>query len=66
MQAFIQFMNGAVGRGVRIVAGLALIAVGLFVVGGTAGAVVAAVGLMPLAMGAMGHCLIGDVAGSPH
>jgi hypothetical protein len=65
VQALIDFMNGGLGRGARVVLGVALIALGLLVVRGTAGAVVAAAGLVPIVMGAWGHCLIEAVVRPP-
>ncbi|MFN8132392.1 MAG: DUF2892 domain-containing protein [Solirubrobacteraceae bacterium] len=62
--SFITFMSSPAGRALRIVAGLALIAVGLAVVGGTAGIVMAIVGLVPLAAGAANVCLFGPLLGS--
>ncbi len=58
MEALVNFMNTAIGRAVRIVLGLALIYVGLAIVGGAAGWVLAIVGLVPIAMGIWGHCLL--------
>ena len=57
MSALTSFMNGPVGRVARIVLGAALIYVGLRVIGGTAGYVVAAVGVLPIVLGASGRCL---------
>jgi Protein of unknown function (DUF2892) len=62
--SFITFMSSTAGRALRIVAGLALIAVGLAVVGGTAGIVMAVVGLVPLGAGATNVCLFGPLFGS--
>jgi hypothetical protein len=56
MAAFVRFMNRAFGRFLRIVLGIAFILYGLLLVGGTAGLVIAAVGLVPIALGAWGHC----------
>lgn len=63
MNAFVGFMQSWVGRLLRIVAGLALIAVGLFVMQGVWGYVVAAVGLIPLFAGIVGVCLIAPLFG---
>jgi hypothetical protein len=52
---FAQFMSSGLGRGLRIVAGIILIAVGLAVVGGTGGIVLAVVGLVPLLAQAHGR-----------
>ena len=58
----VNFMAGTAGRAARALAGLALIALGL-VMGGTAGVVVALVGLVPLAAGVFGFCLLGPAFG---
>jgi len=58
MTAFVAFMNGAIGRWLRVLLGIALIVYGLLVFGGTAGAVIAAIGLLPIALGLWGHCLL--------
>lgn len=63
--AFVKFMGSQTGRVVRIVAGLALIAVGLLAVGGTGGWVVAAIGLLPLAAGAFDFCIFAPLLGYP-
>ena len=57
MASFVVFMNGAFGRWLRIVLGIALAMYGLLVVGGTGGLVIAAVGLVPIALGLWGHCV---------
>ncbi|MDP2328560.1 MAG: DUF2892 domain-containing protein [Dehalococcoidia bacterium] len=58
MRALVSFMNGPIGRLARIGLGVALIAVGLGVVGGTGGMILAAVGLVPIALGVSGRCLL--------
>jgi len=60
-----QFMASGVGRFVRIVAGVALIAGGLLVVGGTAGIIMAAIGLVPLLAGAFDVCIFSALFGGP-
>ena len=62
MTSIIGFMNKAVGRALRFVLGVALIAYGLLVLGGTVGTVVAIVGLLPIALALWGHCLLELVA----
>ena len=62
---FAKFMATAAGRGLRIVAGLALIAYGLLVVHGTTGTVLAVVGLVPFALGVFNICLFGPLFGAP-
>ena len=51
---FGQFMASSLGRAVRIVAGIALVAVGLLSIGVAAGYVVASIGLVPLPAGGLG------------
>lgn len=58
MDALVHFMNGPVGRLARIALGVALIVAGFTVVGGAAGWVVAAIGVVPIALGASGRCLV--------
>ena len=65
MGALFGFLAGPLGRGVRIVAGLALILVGLFVVEGAAGWVLAIVGLVPLLAGLFDFCLFAPLFGLP-
>ncbi len=62
--AFTNFMSSTAGRGLRILAGLALIVIGLAVVGGTGGIVLALVGLVPLGAGVANVCLFGPLLGS--
>ncbi len=62
--SFARFMAGPVGRGVRVVAGLALIIVGL-VLGSAGGYVLAAVGLVALLAGALNVCVLGPVLKAP-
>ncbi len=62
MSALIHFMNLMAGRVLRLGLGLALIYVGLVPLGGTLGVVVAIIGLVPVAMGIWGHCLLELVA----
>ena len=61
---FVTFMSSTAGRALRIVAGLALIVIGLAVVGGTGGVILAVVGLVPLLAGAADVCLFGPLLGS--
>jgi hypothetical protein len=58
---FAKFMSSGLGRGVRIVAGLALIAIGLFAVSGVGGIILAVIGLVPLFAGILDVCLIGTL-----
>jgi len=61
MKSLIDFMQGNVGRVLRVVLGLALIYIGLGVVGSTAGIIIAVIGIVPIAMGIWGPCLLGFV-----
>lgn len=63
MRLFVKFMVSPIGRAARIGAGIVLIAGGLFGLGGTAGAVVAAVGLVPLVAGLVDGCLFAPLFG---
>jgi Protein of unknown function (DUF2892) len=61
---FVRFMNSTTGRAARIGAGLVLIVGGL-IAGGTAGLVVAAVGMVPLAAGLSNVCLFAPLFHAP-
>lgn len=63
--AFAQFMATPLGRGIRVVAGIVLIALGLLVVEGTGGIILAVIGLMPILAGALNICLIAPLIGAP-
>lgn len=63
--AFAKFMATWFGRGIRILAGLVLIAIGLFAVGDTAGLVLALVGVLPVLAGVFNVCLIAPIIGAP-
>lgn len=65
MNSLINFMQGNVGRVARVILGLGLVYVGLAVVGGTAGIIVAIIGLLPIAMGVWGPCLLGFIFKQP-
>jgi len=58
MVALVNFMNGGIGRALRIILGVALIYVGLAMMGGTTGIIVAIIGLLPIALGIWGHCIL--------
>ena len=60
---FSQFMASSVGRGIRIVAGLALIVVGIALGGGWWA--LAVVGLVPLLAGAFDACLFNPLFHQP-
>lgn len=65
MKTLINLMQGAAGRVLRVILGLVLIYAGLFVLGGTLGIAVAVIGLLPIAMGIWGPCLLGFVFKQP-
>ncbi|MCL4504969.1 MAG: DUF2892 domain-containing protein [Chloroflexi bacterium] len=65
MQGLFSFLGSSSGRITRAVAGIVLIALGLFVVGGTGGAIIAVIGLLPLAAGVFDFCLFAPLAGLP-
>lgn len=58
MNGLVQFMNSTAGRALRVVLGLVLIYLGLAVIGGTTGLIVAVVGLVPIALGLWGKCAL--------
>jgi hypothetical protein len=62
---FAQFMTTGLGRRVRIVAGFALIALGVAVIGGGMGIAVAAIGLVPLLAGTFDVCVFSALFGGP-
>lgn len=63
--SFATFMSSPAGRALRVVAGIALILVGLMAMEGIWGIVVAVVGLVPLVAGALDVCLFGVLFGAP-
>ena len=65
MKAIFRFLASSAGRLVRAVAGLILIVVGIAVVGGTVGWILAVVGLVPLAAGVFDRCVFAPLFGLP-
>lgn len=65
MNPFISFMASSTGRGVRIVAGVVLIVVGLLGLQGTTGIIVAVIGAVPLLAGLLDFCLFAPLFGCP-
>ncbi len=65
MNPFISFMASTVGRIVRVVVGIALIAWGLLGLHGTMGIVVAIVGALPLVAGLFDFCVFAPLFGGP-
>ena len=62
---FARFMSSWTGRILRIVAGIALILIGLLTVGGTGGTILAVVGLVPLIAGVFNFCVFAPLFGGP-
>ena len=65
MNIFVKFMASPIGRIIRIVAGVGLIAWGLMAVGGTTGNILAGIGVLPLLTGTFNICAIGPLLGAP-
>ena len=65
MKAVFRFLASSAGRVVRAVAGLALIVIGLAVVGGAIGWILAIVGLVPLLAGILDWCFFAPLFGLP-
>jgi len=62
---FARFMSSAFGRLLRIVAGIALIVLGVAVVHGMGGIILAIVGLVPLVAGIFNFCVFAPLFGGP-
>lgn len=62
MNSLVNFMSSTTGRIARMVVGLVLIGLGVF---GSAGIVVAVIGLVPLAAGLFNFCFLAPIAGRP-
>jgi hypothetical protein len=58
MNKFVEVMEGPVGRVLRVLLGVSLIYVGLGRMSGIGGRVLAIAGLLPIAMGVWGPCLV--------
>ena len=63
MDAVMQFMQSVTGRTVRVILGIILLALGLFVIQGVWGIVVALIGLIPLVAGLFGVVLMAPLFG---
>lgn len=61
--SFVSFMSSPAGRAARVIAGLALIVIGLAAVGGTSGVILAVLGLIPLGAGMADVCLVAPLLG---
>lgn len=64
-KAFFGFMASMAGRVTRIVAGVGLIVLGLLVIEGAFGYLLAAVGLVPLLAGLFDVCVFSKLFGGP-
>jgi hypothetical protein len=62
---FARFMASPLGRGLRIVIGLALIAWGIGGVAGGLGRVLAIAGLLPLTLGVINGCILAPFLNVP-
>jgi hypothetical protein len=65
MKVFFRFIASPTGRVVRILAGLALMAIGYWWVQGTVGWILVIVGLVPLAAGVFDWCVFAPLFGLP-
>jgi hypothetical protein len=65
MTLLIKFLVSTAGRVARVVAGLALIAVGLLAIGGTAGIIVAVIGVLLVVAGLFDFWLFPPLYGAP-
>ena len=65
MKGFFRFIAGPVGRLVRVIAGVALIVIGLWLVQGVVGWILAVVGLVPLLAGLFDRCVFAPLFGLP-
>jgi len=65
MKAVFRFLAGPAGRLLRVVAGLILIVVGILVVKGAIGWILAIVGLVPLTAGVFDWCFFAPLFGLP-
>lgn len=63
--SFARFMSSAAGRLIRIVAGIALIGVGLLLAQGVATIVLIVVGAVPLVAGLFNFCVFAPLFGGP-
>ena len=65
MNPFVKFMASPAGRIIRIVAGIVLVALGLLVIHGVGGIIVAIIGLVPLVAGLFDFCVFAPLFGAP-
>ncbi|MFS8118034.1 MAG: DUF2892 domain-containing protein [Microcoleus sp.] len=62
---FVKFMASISGRITRIIAGVALIYFGYFVLNNVGGYILAVVGLVPLLAGLFDYCVFAPLFGAP-
>jgi len=62
---FARFMASPLGRGGRIVAGIVLIIIGIGMVGGLPGWIIAIIGLLPLILGIINGCIFAPLLKVP-
>lgn len=62
---FAEFMSSPLGRGLRVVMGGLMVYLGLSVVGGVGGTILAAAGVVPIATGLLNVCILGPLLGAP-
>lgn len=60
---FVAFMASSAGRRARLLAGIALVALGIFVVSWPVGLALAAFGLLPIASGVLNLCPVAPIWG---
>jgi len=65
MNPFVKFMASVNGRVTRVVAGLVLIALGIWGINGALGVIVAIVGVVPLLAGVFDVCVFAPLFGNP-
>lgn len=59
----VSFLRSPTGRGLRIALGLLLVFAGVNMIGGTAGLLVAAIGVVPVVAGVFNFCLAAPLFG---
>ncbi|MCC6802062.1 MAG: DUF2892 domain-containing protein [Anaerolineae bacterium] len=62
---FVTFMTSNQGRMMRVIAGIILISIGLFVIKDTLGTFLALIALIPIAGGVLDFCVAGVLMGYP-
>ena len=65
MNPFVSFMASTAGRIIRVAAGIALLLWGLMGIQGTAGIIVAVIGVVPLVAGLFDFCVFAPLFGNP-